>query len=358
MGRFFMRSVIQYFVLGLAVLGILIPAEAAAVQSDEYFAWGIDIDDIAIPVGSVITEAVLTIQNPSSTDLYVHLLDNPDTGIEISPDEGQGNVFDGFGEPLEGQAENGNLVFRFSEIDDEYSDVWSANAFQRPFNFTLADNSTVQYTSSLLKLIDYAGTGRSFGLGIDSDTGVSLDGITLDITVSAYTDQGTNYSTSFAVDLNDDLIMTPDFNGDGMTDLLWRQTSTGEQVIQLMNGLQKGQSVVLGADLDWPIVGLGDFNGDGMADLLWRQTSTGRQILQLMNGLQKGQSVVLGANLDWPIVGLGDFNGDGMADLLWRQTSTGRQMIQLMNGLQKGQSMVLGANLDWPVVFPASGMCE
>lgn len=195
-----MRNNRPHLVLGLVVfLSILIPAEAVTLQSDEYYVWGINADEVEIPVGSIITEAVLTIQNPSSTDLYVHLLDNPDAGVEIPQDQGLGNVFDGFGVPLRGRMESGSLVFCFSQINDADSDVWKE--FQAPFIFTLADNTTVQYTSSLLNLIDYVGTGRSLGIGIDSDgtNSESFGDISLKITATAYTAEGTDYEVSFTV---------------------------------------------------------------------------------------------------------------------------------------------------------------
>ena len=71
----------------------------------------------------------------------------------------------------------------------------------------------------------------------------------------------------------------------------------------------------------------GDFNGDCKSDILWRNTSTGEVDMWLMNGT----SVTTGANLGtlattWSIAGSGDFNGDGKSDMLWRNTSPGRSI--------------------------------
>ena len=61
-----MRSILPQFALVLAVfVGIQTTTEAATVQGNEYMFWGIDADELEIPAGSVITEAALTIQNPS-----------------------------------------------------------------------------------------------------------------------------------------------------------------------------------------------------------------------------------------------------------------------------------------------------
>ena len=38
------------------------------------------------------------------------------------------------------------------------------------------------------------------------------------------------------------------------------------------------------ADLSWQIVGLGDYDGDAKGDLLWRNTSSGQNYLYPMDG--------------------------------------------------------------------------
>ena len=76
---------------------------------------------------------------------------------------------------------------------------------------------------------------------------------------------------------------------------------------------------------NWAIVGTGDFDGDGKSDSLWRDTSTGTVAIWLMNGLQVGsQPAGLGTvPTNWTVAVTGDFNGDGKSDLLWRDTTAG-----------------------------------
>ena len=63
---------------------------------------------------------------------------------------------------------------------------------------------------------------------------------------------------------------------------------------------------VLRASLEttnWPIVETGDFNGDGMSDILWRDTS-GNTAIWFMNGATPtGASLGVVSN-DWTIQGL------------------------------------------------------
>ena len=61
---------------------------------------------------------------------------------------------------------------------------------------------------------------------------------------------------------------SPDFNGDGTADLLWRHTS-GAVAIWLMNGPTPVSVASAGSvPADWTIVGFWDFNGDGKTDIL------------------------------------------------------------------------------------------
>jgi len=84
---------------------------------------------------------------------------------------------------------------------------------------------------------------------------------------------------------------------------------------------------------DWSISGTGDFNGDGFSDILWRNAD-GNVFIWLMNGSQYFSGADLGnVSTSWSIVGTGDFNGDGKDDILWRNTN-GNVFIWLVNGSQ------------------------
>src|SRR6266480_1408750 len=128
-----------------------------------------------------------------------------------------------------------------------------------------------------------------------------------------------------------------DFDGDGKADILWRNTSTGENYIYLMNGvtIAKPGSINAVSDQAWQVQGIGDFDGAGKADILWRNTSTGENYIYLMNGVTIARPGPINAVSDqaWQVNGIGDFDGDGKADILWRNSSTGENYIWLMNGL-------------------------
>ncbi len=97
-------------------------------------------------------------------------------------------------------------------------------------------------------------------------------------------------------------------------------------------------------DSSWSIAGLGDFDGDGKTDILWRQASTGAVVEWNMVGpivSAAGNSTnltfqgnVVAPDASWSVVEVADFNGDGRADILWRQSTTGSLGEWIMGGSQ------------------------
>jgi FtsP/CotA-like multicopper oxidase with cupredoxin domain len=150
---------------------------------------------------------------------------------------------------------------------------------------------------------------------------------------------------------------THDFSGDSLSDILWRNSSSGATVAWLMNGGQVTESgTIATVPNNWKIVGQRDFNGDGKADLLWRDTNTGTVVLWLMNGLQVTQSITVATVAsNWVLAGVADFNGDGKADLLWRDSNTGTVAIWLMNGGTVTQTGTVGTvPSSWSIVGTSS----
>jgi hypothetical protein len=143
-----------------------------------------------------------------------------------------------------------------------------------------------------------------------------------------------------------------DFDGDGKADLLWRNTSTGNTVVWLMDGETRLEAGSIGRPLlAWRIAGTGDFNGDGKADILWRNTTTGNAIVWQMNGLAKAAAQSIGAPaLVWTVERLRDTDGDGLTDIVWRNAGTGTTVVWRMSGFTKVAAEPIGSvNSDWQV---------
>ena len=127
-----------------------------------------------------------------------------------------------------------------------------------------------------------------------------------------------------------------DFDGDRNTDILWRNVSTGENYIFLMDGatVKPESNYINSVSAPWTVAGVGDFNGDGYADILWRNSDTGENYIFFMNGtsVQENSDYINSvSDLDWQTAGIGDFDGDGRSDILWRNLSTGEDYIFVMD---------------------------
>lgn len=196
-----MRS-ICVFLLGTAVLLLSVPTTATTLSGSDYATWGILSSQAVIPAGSVITEAELTLYGVShSNNIFsVYLLDNPRPDYFAAQKFGGDSVFAGYAARLAGTMQDGNFVCRLGQSgnNDSQSFVW--NSFAYPFNFQLADGRTVSYTSSLLELMDYIGTGGSFGIGIEanSNTSISFSSIELKLTVSSYLSSSADQILTFS----------------------------------------------------------------------------------------------------------------------------------------------------------------
>ena len=153
-----------------------------------------------------------------------------------------------------------------------------------------------------------------------------------------------------------------DFNDDGAADILWQNSTSGEVYLWLMNGTtiasQAGVAVVPPSS-NWAIQGVGDFNDDGSSDILWRNGTTGEVNIWLMNGTTIASQVSsLTVTSDWVIQGVGDFNDDGTADILWRNSNSGEVYIWLMNEAaiaSPGEVETVTPSSDWqisPLLYP------
>ncbi|WP_161605162.1 FG-GAP repeat domain-containing protein [Myxococcus xanthus] len=112
-----------------------------------------------------------------------------------------------------------------------------------------------------------------------------------------------------------------DFNGDGYSDLLLFDVSSGAMEIRYGQAnlypflFSLSSQRVLGGDLDFIP---GDFNGDGMTDVLLYEAATGFVSMMFgdvgMDGLHSTPATIEAWTLGLTLVP-GDFNGDGYSDL-------------------------------------------
>ena len=169
---------------------------------------------------------------------------------------------------------------------------------------------------------DFDGDGRSDILWRDNDTGAlrswlgqASGGFVINPSVSG------QVSTDWFV------ASIGDFNGDDRADVLWRN-GMGTVVSWLGQdggGFVHNTGVSGQVPTNWYVARTGDFNGDGNDDVLWRK-DTGEMVSWLgqdSGGFVNNPGVSGQAPANWFVAGTGDFNGDGNDDLLWRNLDTG-----------------------------------
>jgi len=158
-----------------------------------------------------------------------------------------------------------------------------------------------------------------------------------------FTDNSANSAKAVSVDWT--VVGTGDFNGDGHSDILWRNSSgTVTDWLGSGNGgfSANWNSFATAVPNTWQVVGTGDFNGDGRDDILWRNTTTGTITDFLANEtggfVDNYNNAAVRVPTAWSLIGTGDFNGDGLTDLLWRNGTTVTDWLGNANG---------GFNANW-----------
>jgi hypothetical protein len=152
-----------------------------------------------------------------------------------------------------------------------------------------------------------------------------------------------------------------DFNGDGAADLLWRNDSTGQNQIWY-SGLSTAAVTLGAAPSPWFVAGVGDFNGDGNSDILWRNPTTGQNSIWRSGNYATPQAMTTVNSAGWSIVAVADFDGDGVSDTLWRNSSTGVNSLWRSANSATTQAVTAVGNLAWTVVgagdFNGDGLAD
>ncbi len=122
-----------------------------------------------------------------------------------------------------------------------------------------------------------------------------------------------------------------DFNGDANTDILAYAPSEGIARVFATSGTLAVEKVLQdwGANASWRILGIGDLNIDGVSDVIIKNTATGEAFAWLIKPLAIGEAPFLPTirfssliffgerNKNYELLAVADFNGDGGGDLLW-----------------------------------------
>lgn len=151
-------------------------------------------------------------------------------------------------------------------------------------------------------------------------------------------------------------LLSADFNGDGVEDFIYRDTTSGEVTVLLLRPNRTAiasRPIATVANQAWQIVDAADYDGDGDGDLLWRNANTGRLLVWRLDGRRLvGFTSLPFAREPWQFAAAAEHEDSDDHDLLWRNADDGRLVLWLMDGRSISRTVQLSRETDpnWQVV--------
>ncbi|BAZ16536.1 hypothetical protein NIES4071_84130 [Calothrix sp. NIES-4071] len=144
-----------------------------------------------------------------------------------------------------------------------------------------------------------------------------------------------------------------DVDGNGITDIFWRNYRTGENAVWFMRfdantgvelDLARTQFLDPISDTSWRMEGVANFDNAGGPSILWHNYTTGQTAIwgykfdasisgqsAFTRDLSRTQNLSTVVSTDWKVEGWADFNNDNVPDILWRNYNTGLNAIWKLN---------------------------
>ena len=238
------------------------------------------------------------------------------------------------------------------------------------------NNGVVQQSCIVANAIDaswkFLGIGDLNADGIDDVVWRLPDG-----SVDVYVMNGCTLPQTVTLGGNASPLWT--FAGVGTVDaqngaMFWRDQDGDLVLWRLHNGYSVfSNTLKAGTYASWTIAAVGDFNGDGKSDILWRDPGGTKAALWSFDGTKYTEATIAAASSkifgapdaifvghfdsasqsapplasDWTVIGAADYNGDGAADVALADTR-GNAAIWQMQGASIVASGLVPASADMP----------
>jgi hypothetical protein len=133
-----------------------------------------------------------------------------------------------------------------------------------------------------------------------------------------------------------------DYDGDGVSDLVFRNSSSNAIVVWGMDGtnglvVKTPYTISQPIGSSFKIVGSGKFDANSTTDLIFRDDAADRTVIWTLakSGTTLTATPVefaLKPGSNWRIQGLNDFNADGKTDIVWRDINNSQVSIWALDG--------------------------
>jgi Domain of unknown function (DUF4347)/FG-GAP-like repeat len=138
-----------------------------------------------------------------------------------------------------------------------------------------------------------------------------------------------------------------DFDGDTVSDILWRNDNGAVALWQMFSGSVIANKIVASLPSSWKTAGTGDFNGDKKADIVWRNDNGAIALWQMNGSTVTANNIVASLSSDWKAAGTGDFGGDKKADLVWRNDNGAIALWQMDGSTVTANNIVASLPSSW-----------
>jgi hypothetical protein len=199
----------------------------------------------------------------------------------------------------------------------------------------------------------YSGTKASYTITTNANGTATVAGLGLTDTLSSIEKlQFSDQSVSLGSNPPPHKPAHDDFNGDGTSDILFRNDATGSTWYAEMSNGALGTWQSLGSTAtSYSVIGVGDFYGNGTSEELVRNGSGDTWLQTMSNGAPIGWQDIGGSNPAYSVVGVADFYGNGTDDILFRNNSTGDTWFEaISNGGFAGWNQIGASNTNYAVV--------